>query len=338
MSIAASLGGGGGGEQQDEGISGHSENTDRRTHFQRADSYNFLTKSEDSELDESLPQMVLACGKIDDTAVAKYHIKDPVIRKVADAMALHHLGEKKYHQHLNNDKRRVKQNHDVGKRLEHQNGNQSKTEERAASRASVASFDLRNRMENEAVGSRGSMGKIRNAKQMKQRRTTDAHVSEISHRHSVFQFMTHHDKNHNELLRSISFKLGAHRDNNGHIVSEKTHNRKSLAGINVTDSEGSIGSSQQKSRKISKKKHGHACCEDDCRVCCCSYGTFRRCCFLVDDVESCQDIRCCCRKFDDECGPNAFIKIPVSINHTILDDPAASVRCCCCLNPRLSEW
>ena len=54
------------------------------------------------------PRMVLACGRMDDTKVSVKHVNDLVIRKVADAMALHHLGEETYHGMLKADKERVR--------------------------------------------------------------------------------------------------------------------------------------------------------------------------------------------------------------------------------------
>jgi len=212
------------------------------------------------------------------------------------------------------------------------------------------------------------------------RRSTEADKSNTTNR-SVFHFLSHHDKTHNEVLRSISFQLGAHRDSNGHIVSEKTYNRNSikltsnvhnkqrflknnLGGIDEeeeVDNDGpsnfdatEYGASKMYDaskkydaskydaagntprKRASVKKHGRAAWNDDCRVCCCSYGSFRDCCFLVEDLETCSDIRCCIK--EHECQPNAMIKIPLNINYTTLDDPSASVHCCCCVNPRLSEW
>ena len=55
------------------------------------------------------PKFVMACNRIDDTVVANPHITDTVIRKVADAMALHHLGEDMYQKHVSKDHQRYQQ-------------------------------------------------------------------------------------------------------------------------------------------------------------------------------------------------------------------------------------
>lgn len=354
-------------------------------------SFNFATLDED-DVYVPPPEMIMACGKIDDTVIVDTHIKDTVLRKVADAMALHNLGEETYHRHLNNDKERVQDTHTRKKNKHRQQHSGTLQDQHGFTGATEKNEDTEQR--GEGTGESPDAREQRKTGEEERssnnsfvlpqtrtshntppnRRSTEADKSNTTNR-SVFHFLSHHDKTHNEVLRSISFQLGAHRDSNGHIVSEKTYNRNSikltsnvhnkqrflknnLGGIDEeeeVDNDGpsnfnatECGASKKYDaskydaagntprKRASVKKHGRAAWNDDCRVCCCSYGSFRDCCFLVEDLETCSDIRCCIK--EHECQPNAMIKIPLNINYTTLDDPSASVHCCCCVNPRLSEW
>ena len=70
---------------------------------------NDVMEDENEEMEELAPKFIMACGRIDDTVVATRHITDKVIRKVADAMALHHLGEDTYKKHLSKDHQRYQE-------------------------------------------------------------------------------------------------------------------------------------------------------------------------------------------------------------------------------------
>ena len=156
------------------------------------------------------PRMVLACGRMDDTKVSVKHVNDLVIRKVADAMALHHLGEETYHGMLKADKKRVRDS-------KLRSGN---SRDLSSLRASGGGS---------GGGGSGGSGSGHGGKSKEtQENAEDAgvmHVMEVPHQHgksgkrssvssslpgsmtnsghkrtSVFQFMSHHDPKHSECL------------------------------------------------------------------------------------------------------------------------------------------
>ena len=156
---------------------------------------------------------------------------------------------------------------------------------------------------------------------------------------------------------SISFQLGAHRSILGNIPATAT--TATNASAMTDDIVASVLSSRGEShntRAISrtrtftesftqflqktnrrKKHHQHQLQQG---WCCCShnvYTRFSRCCFLVKDVEHFRDVRCFCSMNQNECQPNALLKIPRKINNCHTDDPSANTGCGCLCTSRLSE-
>jgi hypothetical protein len=147
------------------------------------------------------PRMVLACGRMDDTKVSVKHVNDPVIRKVADAMALHHLGEEMYHGMLQADKQRVRDRvHSTSKFDASASGDgggggggggggeSKKKENEEAGVMHVMEVPLQHA--SVSSGRRSSISISSTSK------TNSGHKA----RSSVFQFMSHHDPKHSEFL------------------------------------------------------------------------------------------------------------------------------------------
>ena len=183
----------------------------------------------------------------------------------------------------------------------------------------------------------------------------------------LFSLITDH------LLRSISFSLGAHRDEHGHILSQKEHAlQNSLTGVEEEEEEQQQEGQNIAARAITPTRVRHT--KQKTRCWCCKYKTYRRvrsCCFLVQvgcccllllllllismidspcmplhsfifflprlfqDADNCHDVRCCI-KYHRDCQPNALLSIPKTISNIKLDDPSSSGVCCCC--SRLGEW